>query len=101
MSLIKGNRVLLSQQKQTPIKNDIFNKLNQFEMDEKYMKKNGDNFEAPLCSICLANINLKQKCILLPCGHLFHFKCAQIWLDKNGVCPMCRLDLNDYFRQKK
>ena len=101
LSLIKGNRVLLSQQKQTPIKNDIFNRLNQFEMDEKYMKKNGDNFEAPLCSICLANINLKQKCILLPCGHLFHFKCAHIWLDKNGVCPMCRLDLNDYFRQKK
>ena len=98
MSLINGNRVLSSQQKQIPIKNEIFNKLNKIEMSEKYMKKNGNIFEPPFCCICLANIDLKQKGILLPCGHLFHFKCAKIWLDKNCVCPMCRLDLNDYFR---
>ena len=98
MSLINGNRVLSSQQKQIPIKTEIFNKLNKIEMSEKYMKKNGNIFEPPFCCICLANIDLKQKGILLPCGHLFHFKCAKIWLDKNCVCPMCRLDLNDYFR---
>ena len=99
MSLINGNRVLSSQQKQIPIKNEVFKKLNQIDMSEKYMKKNGDNFEAPFCCICLANINLKEKSILLPCGHLFHFKCAKIWLEKNSVCPMCRLDLNEYFNQ--
>ena len=98
MSLINGNRVLSSQQKQIPIKTEIFNKLNKIEMSEKYMKKNGDIFEPPFCCICLANIDLKQKGILLPCGHLFHFKCAKIWLEKNSVCPMCRLDLNEYFK---
>ena len=100
MSLIKGNRVLASQQKQAPIKNDIFDKLNKFEMSEKYMKKNGDSFESPFCCICLLNINCKQKCLLLPCGHLFHFQCAKLWLNKNSICPMCRLDLNDYFMNK-
>ena len=100
LSLIKGNRVLPSQQKQIPIKNDIFNLLNKFDMTEKYMKKNADTFEPPFCCICLQNINLKQKCILLPCGHLFHFQCLKFWLNKNCVCPMCRFDLNDYFSLK-
>ena len=100
LSLIKGNRVLPSQQKQVPIKTEIFNKLNQIEMGEKFMKKNGDTFEAPFCCICLANINLKQNAILLPCGHLFHFKCAKMWLNKNSICPLCRFDLNEYFIHK-
>ena len=39
MSLINGNRVLSSQQKQTPIRADILKKLNRFDMNEKYMKK--------------------------------------------------------------
>ena len=101
LSLIKGNRVLPWQQKQIPIKTDIFNLLNQFDMTEKYMKKNLNSFEAPFCSICLQNINIKQRCILLPCGHLYHFKCLKIRLGKNCVCPMCRFDLNDYFNHKR
>ena len=100
LSLIKGNRVLPSQQKQVPIKNDIFNLLNKFDMNEKYMKKNLDTFEPPFCCICLQNINIKQKCILLPCGHLFHFQCVKLWLNKNCVCPMCRFDLNEHFFNK-
>ena len=100
MSLIKGNRVLASQQKQTPIKNDILKKLNRFEMDEKYMKKNNNNVEAPFCCICIADITLKQKCVLLPCGHLLHSKCLDLWLKKNSICPMCRFDLNDYYYNK-
>ena len=100
LSLIKGNRVLPSQQRQIPIKNDIFNLLNKIDMNEKYMKKNVDSFEPPFCCICIQNINIKQKCILLPCGHLFHFLCVKFWLNKNCVCPMCRFDLNDYFNNK-
>ena len=97
LNLIKGNRVLTSQQKQTPIKNDILQKLNKFEMNENYMKKNDNKLEAPFCCICLNDIILKQKCILLPCGHLLHSKCLELWLKKNSVCPMCRLDLNNYY----
>ena len=99
LSLIKGNRVLASQQKQTPIRNDILKKLNRFDMDEKYMKKNSDSLEAPFCCICLADIILKQKCVLLPCGHLLHSKCIELWLKKNSICPMCRFDLNDYYNK--
>jgi len=97
LNLLKGNRILTSQQKQTPIKNDILQKLNKFEMNENYMKKNDNKLEAPFCCICLNDIILKQKCILLPCGHLLHSKCLELWLKKNSVCPMCRLDLNNYY----
>ena len=101
LSLIKGNRVLPSQEKQIPIKKDIFNLLKKFEMNEKYMKKKADTFEPPFCCICLQNINLKQKCILLPCRHLFHFQCLKLWLKNNFVCYMCGFNLNDYLKHKK
>ena len=100
LSLINGNRVLASQQKQTPIRNDILKKLNRFDMNEQYMKKNENSLEAPFCCICLADIALKQKCVLLPCGHLLHSKCIELWLKKNSICPMCRFDLNDYYYNK-
>lgn len=100
LSLINGNRVLASQQKQTPIRTDILKKLNRFDMDEKYMKKNNNSLEAPFCCICLNDIVLKQKCVLLPCGHLLHSKCIELWLKKNSICPMCRFDLNDYYFNK-
>ena len=100
LSLIKGNRVLPSEQKQTPIKGDILKKLNRFDMNEKYMKNNNNSLEAPFCCICLADIILKQQCVLLPCGHLLHSKCIELWLKKNSICPMCRFDLNDYFSYK-
>lgn len=100
LSLINGNRVLASQQKQTPIRNDILKKLNRFDMDEKHMKKNDNSLEAPFCCICLGDIILKQKCVLLPCGHLLHSKCIELWLKKNSICPMCRFDLNDYYYNK-
>jgi len=100
MSLINGNRVLSSQQKQTPIRADILKKLNRFDMNEKYMKKSENSLEAPFCCICLNDIALKQKCVLLPCGHLLHSKCIELWLKKNSICPMCRFDLNDYYFNK-
>ena len=61
------------------------------------MKKNNSSLEAPFCCICLADIVIKQKCVLLPCGHLLHSKCIELWLKKNSICPMCRFDLNDYY----
>ena len=100
-SSAKGYRVLSSKQEQIPIKKDIFNLLKKFEMNEKYMKKKADTFEPPFCCICLQNINLKQKCILLPCRHLFHFQCLKLWLKNNFVCYMCGFNLNDYLKHKK
>ena len=51
-------------------------------MDEKYMKKNNNSLEASFCFICLADISLTYKCVLLPCGHLLRSKCIDLWLKK-------------------
>jgi len=35
------------------------------------------------------------RCILLPCGHAFHWACAELWLEKHGSCPLCRSSTRD------
>ena len=103
LGIIRGNRGIASDGYKPPIRQDILKKLNKFDMCEKYMKKNEENgnLEAPFCCICLAEIQLKQKAVLLPCGHLLHWKCAALWLKKNNTCPMCRFELNVYYANKK
>ena len=33
----------------------------------------------------------------LPCGHILHRECAKEYLKANHFCPICRLDLQQYF----
>jgi hypothetical protein len=45
------------------------------------------------CAICLRKISINKNYKLLPeCGHKFHIKCINNWLDKNNTCPCCRLN---------
>ena len=48
------------------------------------------------CSICLDPLynNQNQPLRKLPgCGHLFHTKCVDAWLERKCVCPNCKLNL--------
>ena len=45
------------------------------------------------CCICMGDIILNQKAVLLPCGHILHWKCGMIWLKKKNTCPLCRFEL--------
>ncbi|CAE7411028.1 PJA1 [Symbiodinium natans] len=38
------------------------------------------------CPICLSDHG--QLLVRLPCGHLFHCSCLQLW--KHETCPLCR-----------
>ena len=43
------------------------------------------------CPICLETFRGEDKVKVLPCGHLFHEKCASSWIvDVRGICPLCR-----------
>ena len=43
------------------------------------------------CSICLNTINPeKDDYTDLDCGHSFHTKCINMWLNVNNSCPNCR-----------
>ena len=50
--------------------------------------------EAPICAICIANIEYGQTIYLLPCKHYFHKHCANKWFEKKYECPYCRKKVN-------
>jgi len=46
------------------------------------------------CSICLDDFLPGQRVRQLPCGHVFHSTCIARWLvERNAVCPLCKLDV--------
>ncbi|KAM0037385.1 putative transcription factor C2H2 family [Helianthus debilis subsp. tardiflorus] len=55
------------------------------------------------CSICLDVIEEEQLARVVPgCNHGFHLQCADTWLSKNAVCPVCRNKLeSDFFESTK
>jgi len=77
-----------------PATDDALKKLKKFTMNEKYCKKSKNGkYELPNCCICLSEIGKGEKTVLLPCGHMFHWKCCLTWLKTNNTCPMCRFEI--------
>ena len=42
------------------------------------------------CSICQDTIDKSTIVRTLSCGHKFHQKCGDKWLENNSNCPVCR-----------
>jgi len=43
------------------------------------------------CAVCLEPFRIGDRCRVIPaCSHAFHVKCADAWLSKRSVCPICR-----------
>ena len=45
------------------------------------------------CSICWSL--LENNIITLPCNHIFHNNCFELWKIHNNTCPYCRYYLED------
>ena len=45
------------------------------------------------CSICLENYMKNDIINILKCGHKYHDKCIDEWIEKNNNCPLCRLSI--------
>ena len=79
-----------------PTSSSILRKLKKFDMNNNYCKKNSNGvLELPNCCICISEIKKKEKTVLLPCGHIYHWKCCSIWLKNNNTCPVCRFKLTE------
>ena len=77
-----------------PIDDEILKQLKIFKFDNKNCKKDKDGkYENPTCCICLKEITKGQETVLIPCEHMFHWKCCLIWLEKSYSCPMCRFKI--------
>lgn len=42
------------------------------------------------CSICLLSFASGEQYRELPCKHIFHRKCVDVWLKSETTCPLCR-----------
>ena len=41
------------------------------------------------CSICLQDYSLNDQLKTMPCFHVMHKTCLDIWLTQNAKCPIC------------
>jgi len=94
LSILERNQAEANKNKHPPASDRALEKLKKFSMNEKYCKKDKKGkIELPNCCICLTEIQKGEKTVLLPCGHMFHWKCCLTWLKKNNTCPMCRFEI--------
>lgn len=47
------------------------------------------------CRICLSQFEPNETLRTLPCLHRFHRHCIDNWIQRNAVCPVCRVKLRD------
>jgi hypothetical protein len=93
-SIIENNQQENEKHSHGPTEDKSLNKLKRFQLTNKYCKKGKNGkIELPNCCICLSEIAKGQETVLLPCGHMFHWKCCLNWLKKNNTCPMCRFEI--------
>ena len=91
-SIIENNQQ--ESAKHGPTEDKNLKKLKRFQLTSKYCKKGKNGkIELPNCCICLSEIAKGKETVLLPCGHMFHWKCCLNWLKKNNTCPMCRFEI--------
>lgn len=47
------------------------------------------------CSICIEEMKVGDKAVILPCKHWFHDECVTIWLRAHNTCPVCRSSIEE------
>ena len=51
------------------------------------------HYETPSeCAVCLETMS---EYTTLKCGHMYHPRCIQKWLNQSMTCPMCRCEIKD------
>ncbi|CAM9881586.1 unnamed protein product [Ectocarpus sp. 12 AP-2014] len=47
-----------------------------------------------VCAICLGQYATGEEVHVLPCLHIFHAECLDVWIRGHPSCPYCKGDLN-------
>ncbi|KAL2895325.1 E3 ubiquitin-protein ligase ATL23 [Bienertia sinuspersici] len=81
-----------------PVKPTVKKGLSPAEL-EKLPKVTGNQLiHGNECAVCLDDIEDDQPARMVPgCNHGFHLYCADTWLSKQPVCPVCRTKLGPEF----
>jgi len=46
------------------------------------------------CSVCWEEMNELDQLLATKCGHVYHARCIQTWLQTNRTCPLCREEVD-------
>lgn len=89
-----NNNYTADQGFQSPVKPSQGNGLSASDL-EKLPKITGkDLVMGAECAVCLDTIESDEAARLIPvCNHGFHLQCADTWLSKHSICPVCRAKL--------
>eukprot|EP00493_Phyllostaurus_siculus_P022305 UN22637 len=52
-----------------------------------------ESFGLESCAICLEEYESNHEVRRLPCGHVFHTECVDIWFDSSINCPLCKTSI--------
>lgn len=63
------------------------NKINKKELEK--LKKEGHEE----CIFCYEEYALRDKIVVLHCGHVYHKNCLKTWFKNSIKCPLCNLPL--------
>jgi hypothetical protein len=69
-----------------PASQFAIDKLDVRELDEKML--GGESKSR--CVICVDEMSVGDKALVLPCNHFFHGECVTPWLKQHNTCPVCR-----------
>jgi len=87
-------RMSMEEHKSQPTSEQVVTNLPVFSLQERHCKRNDKGeIELPNCPICCETLQLADKALLIPCGHMFHSQCILPWLNQNSTCPVCRHQL--------
>ena len=70
-------------------------------LDEQKLRKNCSTREQ-ICAICQDNFNQDNHVKILPCRHMFHFKCLRrsVCMYRQNTCPNCRSEIPSRDRER-
>ena len=92
MGLIQLLMGQMGQGDQQPANEDAIENLKEFKVEKKHFTENEEKkLVPPSCAIC--TFEMKDKAVSLKCNHLFHKECLIEWLRINGICPVCRKEI--------
>lgn len=52
--------------------------------------KDGVDTATATCSICLDEVDIKDKAVFKNCMHEYHYDCISQWLARKQQCPLCK-----------
>mmetsp|Transcript_18356 Transcript_18356/g.31384 ORF Transcript_18356/g.31384 Transcript_18356/m.31384 type:complete len:159 (-) Transcript_18356:64-540(-) len=84
--------VIMIEEKHCKVKNDnvVQGNISKY-ITQKAQQKT--QLEPPTCTICVEFIQIGNRGMFMPCGHIYHPDCLKPWFETNNSCPVCRYEI--------